>query len=123
MANILIVDDSKNLLQMIKTIFQMHNYEVRTAPTKSSLMAHMEIFKPDVILMDIMLSDSDGREICKELKTNDETKRIPVILLSGNHELLRSYQEYNADDIIEKPFRIDDVLTKINKIFHNQFIQ
>ena len=80
MANILIVDDSKNLLQMIKTIFQMHNYEVRTAPTKSSLMAHMEIFKPDVILMDIMLSDSDGREICKELKTNDETKRIPVIL-------------------------------------------
>ena len=120
MSNILVLDDSKSLLQMIKTIFQMHNYEVRTAATKSLLMAHIDIFKPDIILMDILLDGSDGREVCKELKTNDETKNIPVILLSGSHELLRGFKEYNADDIIEKPFEFEDVERKIKSVLEKK---
>ncbi|HTB52189.1 MAG TPA: response regulator [Ferruginibacter sp.] len=113
MANILVLDDSKDLLQMIKAIFQLHNYEVRTALTKSSLLAHMEIFKPDIILMDVLLEGSNGKEICKELKTDPATKNIPVILLSGSHEQLRNYKEYSADDIIEKPFEFEDVERKV----------
>ncbi len=120
MANILVLDDSKNLLQMIKTIFQLHNYEVRTALTKSSLMAHIDIFKPDIILMDVLLEGSNGREICKELKTSDDTKNIPVILVSGDHEQLRNYQECAADDIIEKPFEFDDVERKIKSALNNK---
>ena len=113
MANVLVLDDSKELLQMLKTIFQLHNYEVRTALTKSSLMAHIDIFKPDIILMDVLLNGSNGREICKELKASDDTKNIPVILLSGSHEQLRNFNECNADDIIEKPFEFEDVERKI----------
>jgi DNA-binding response OmpR family regulator len=113
MANILILDDSKSLLQMVKAVFQLHNYEVRTAPTKSSLMAHLEIFKPDIILMDVLLVENNGREICKELKTANDTKHIPVILLSGDHEQLRNYKECGADDIIEKPFEFEDAERKI----------
>ena len=121
MANILIVDDSKSLLQMIKTIFQMHNYEVRTALTQSSLMAHMDIFKPDVILLDVVLDGSNGREVCRELKSNNETKNIPVILLSGSHELLRNYEECHADDIIEKPFEFEDVERKIKNVLTKKY--
>jgi len=120
MENILVLDDSKNLLQMIKTIFQLHNYEVRTAATRSSLMAHIDIFKPDIILMDVLLDKSNGREICKELKADNETKNIPVILLSGNHELLRDYKECNADDIIEKPFEFEDVERKIKSLLEKK---
>jgi DNA-binding response OmpR family regulator len=113
MANILVLDDSKELLQMLKAIFLLHNYEVRTALTRSSLMAHIDIFKPDIILMDVLLNGSNGREICKELKTSDETNNIPVILLSGSHEQLRNFNECYADDIIEKPFEFEDVERKI----------
>jgi DNA-binding response OmpR family regulator len=113
MANILVLDDSKNLLQMLKEVLQLHNYEVRTALTRSSLLAHMEIFKPDIILMDIFLEGSNGKQICKELKEENSTKHIPVILVSGNHEQLRDYKQYLADDIIEKPFEYEDVERKI----------
>jgi len=120
MANILVLDDSKDLLNMIKTIFQLHNYEVRTASTKSSLMAHIEIFKPDIILMDVLLDGANGREICKELKENDDTKNIAIILLSGSHELLRNYNECKADDILEKPFEFNDVERKIKVLLNNK---
>ena len=63
--------------------------------------------------MDILLDGNDGRQICKELKTDNETKNIPVILLSGSHELLRNFREFSADDIIEKPFEFEDVERKI----------
>ena len=113
MANVLVLDDSKELLQMLKTIFQLHNYEVRTALTKSSLLAHIDIFKPDIILMDVLLNGSNGREICRELKESDETMNIPVILLSGSHEHLRNFEECNADDIIEKPFDFTKLAEKV----------
>jgi DNA-binding response OmpR family regulator len=113
MANILILDDSKDLLNMIKNIFQLHNYDVRTATTKSSLLAHLEIFKPDIILMDVLLDGENGRDICKELKENTDTKNVAIILLSGSHEQLRNYEECKADDILEKPFEFEDVEKKI----------
>ena len=120
MENILVLDDSKNLLQMIKTIFQLHNYEVRTAATRSSLMAHIDIFKPDIILMDVLLNKSNGREICKEIKQMN--KAIHIILMSTNPKLLENYLEYNADDIIEKPFDNDEVLNKIIQILSSKLI-
>jgi len=120
MANILVLDDSRDLLNMIKTIFQLHNYEVRTASTRSSLMAHIEIFKPDIILMDVLLDGVNGREICKELKENDDTKNIYIILLSGSHEQLRNYKECKADDIIEKPFEFEDVERKIKLLLNKR---
>jgi DNA-binding response OmpR family regulator len=116
MANILVVDDSPELLEMIKIIFQLHNYEVRTAPTRSSLLAHLEIFMPDILLIDVLLDDSNGKDICKELKQNTGTKDIPIILLSGSHDQLRDYAAYGADDIIEKPFEFEDVEKKIKKL-------
>jgi DNA-binding response OmpR family regulator len=120
MANILVLDDSRDLLDMIKTIFQLHNYEVRTASTKSSLMAHIEIFKPDIILMDVLLDGVSGREICKELKENDDTKNIAIILFSGSYEQLRNYKECKADDIIEKPFEFVDVERKIERLLNRR---
>ena len=116
MANILVLDDSPELLEMIKIIFQLHNYEVRTAATRSSLLAHLEIFMPDILLIDVLLYDSNGKDICKELKQNNDTKDIPIILLSGSHDELRGYKEYGADDIIEKPFEFEDVEKKIKKL-------
>ena len=120
MANILVLDDSKDLLDMIKTIFQLHNYEVRTASTKSSLMAHIEIFKPDIILLDVLLDGANGRQICKELKESDDTKSIAIILLSGSHEQLRNYKECKADDIIEKPFEFEDIERKIKLLLNKR---
>ena len=118
MANILVLDDSKDLLNMIKNIFQLHNYEVRTASTKSSLMAHIEIFKPDIILLDVLLDGINGREICRELKEHDDTKNIAIILLSGSHEQLRNYKECKADDILEKPFEFEDVEKKVKMLLN-----
>jgi CheY-like chemotaxis protein len=73
---------------------------------------------PDLLLLDIWMSGIDGRDICKELKQKENTKKIPIVLISASREIERSALEAGADDFLAKPFEIDDLLEKIEKHLH-----
>jgi DNA-binding response OmpR family regulator len=120
MNTILIADDSIDLLEMIKTVYSRRNIFIATATTREEIFSTLKRIKPDLILLDVFLENDDGRIICKELKLMNEYKTIPIILMSGSPERLIDYQEVFDDDILEKPFRIETVLSKIKAVTENR---
>jgi DNA-binding response OmpR family regulator len=114
MAKILIVEDNTDLLEFVCLLLKKNNSEVYAASLCKEIEPHLVLFHPDIILLDVLLKDGDGREACKAIKNNHQD--IPIILLSGNSKLLSDYIDYHADDIIEKPFTIDTLIGKIDNV-------
>jgi DNA-binding response OmpR family regulator len=114
MANIIIVEDNADLQDFFKILLELNHFEVRSAGSANELNTLLNSFIPDLILLDVMLGTDSGRDICKNIK--EKYKDIIVILISANPKLLANYEECAADDIIEKPFSINIVLDKINKL-------
>ncbi len=119
MNKILIVDDSTDLLEVFPWILQRKGYNTATTFSRNGLFNHLSNFTPSLIIMDVQLNGENGRDICKELKSNDAMKHIPVILCSGNPDSLRNYAECGADDVLEKPFATLNLINKIEKLLDN----
>lgn len=111
---ILILDDDQQILDVVSFLLTDSGYLVETLASGENIFATIEQFHPDLVLMDVMLADMDGRVICRNLKEFEGTKCIPVILISGTHNLAESLQQQGApNDFIPKPFDIDVLLNKI----------
>jgi DNA-binding response OmpR family regulator len=115
MRRILAVDDNDDILDVLKLVLEDSGYEVETLSDGHLLLETIEHQTPDLILLDIMLGNMDGRELCKTVKENDGTNNIPVILISASHNVpYSSSKERGApDDFLAKPF---DITTLIDKI-------
>jgi DNA-binding response OmpR family regulator len=122
-ANILIVDDSELIVATLSEILVSHGFQVKTASSKKEMVYYLLSSSPNLILLDVRLSGDDGRKLCRDLKGNSSYKNIPIILLSGSHELLESFSEYNADDVIEKPFDLDEIISKVTKVLQTSTIK
>jgi len=114
MRRILAVDDDKDILEILQYILEDSGYEVETLSDGHFLFEKIKANTPDLILLDIMLGNMDGRDLCKAVKTKDETHDIPVILISASHNVAGSMDQKGAPDaFIAKPFDIDDLLSAI----------
>ncbi|SFA50497.1 Response regulator receiver domain-containing protein [Pedobacter suwonensis] len=112
---ILIVDDDENIHDIIKLIFEEEHYHIKGIlnANESELERSIADFRPDVILLDILIGQHDGRDVCNRLKNNAETSSLPVILLSAvNMDNLSC----SPDDTIEKPFDITDLQQKVKAL-------
>jgi DNA-binding response OmpR family regulator len=116
MANILIVDDSRDILEVMQSVLEIDGHEVRCATGKSQMIFALTEFKPDIIIIDIILNGDNGRDVCKELKANEDTKDIPVMLMSASPALLNDHKECGAADVISKPFHLSDLTDKITSL-------
>jgi len=114
---ILIVDDDENIHDIIKLIFEEEHYHIKGIlnANESELERTIADFRPDVILLDILIGQHDGRDVCNRLKNNAETSSLPVILLSAvNMDNLSC----SPDDTIEKPFDITDLQQKVKALLY-----
>jgi len=116
MANLLIFDDSIEILEMLQTVLQMHGHTVAAVNTKDAFMQEMQKQQPDLILLDVSLGTSDGRLLCLKLKSVAETEDIPIILISANPNFLTDYKQFCADAILQKPFDINKLVETINSL-------
>ncbi len=114
MARILIIDDEEDVLVPLAALLQKKGYQVATISRGSIAFKTVDVFKPDIILLDIKLHDFDGRDICWQLKEGKKTKHIKILLCSAHISKNDEYKEYGADDFIGKPFGFKDLLKKIN---------
>ena len=112
--NVLVVDDDKDLLEMVSLILRKHEMDVKCLDAGKYLFESLNSQKPDIVLMDIYLGDSDGRELCRQMKENEEFRNIPIILYSAGHIAQSSISESLANDFIAKPFDISYLVRKIN---------
>ena len=121
---ILIVDDEKDTVDMITTLLELEGYKVFSASSGTEAIRIIEnerLETPefetpvDLVLLDIVLGDSDGRDICRRIKGDEELKFIPVIILTVRTSLQDKIQSLNigADDYLTKPFVNEELLAKI----------
>ncbi len=114
MHRILVVDDNNDILEVVKIILENYGFEVLVTLRGEDTFSNTEAFNPELILMDVFLSSGiDGREICKSLKSNPKTKEIPVIMFSAQTKMEDVFQICGADDFIEKPFAVKELVGKI----------
>ena len=100
----------------------MESFDVRATLTKELFKTELETFIPDIILLDVFIRHLDGREICKELKSDIETSHLPVLLMSADPRALKNYQEYSADGAIDKPFDLPELLRQIKFLTHSKIV-
>jgi two-component system phosphate regulon response regulator PhoB len=116
MRRILAVDDDSDILEVLQYILEDSGYEVITLADGHNLFDKIKESQPDLILLDIMLGNLDGRDLCKSVKARIETHDIPVILISASHEVSKTLNQIGApDDFIAKPFDIDVLLRSIHR--------
>jgi DNA-binding response OmpR family regulator len=111
---ILVADDDFAICEGISMILEDSGYSVTTTTDGRTIMEAKEHL-PNVILLDIWMSGVDGRDICKQLKKQEETKHIPIIMISANKDVEQLAKEAGADDFIDKPFQMGELLAKVAK--------
>jgi DNA-binding response OmpR family regulator len=113
MHKILVIDDDPDIIIVIKMALKRNGYEVASAMYEAQAYEQVDVFKPDLILLDVLLSGADGRHICKHLKSQENSKHIPVIIFSGHPSAQKNIKDYGADDFLAKPFHESDLLGRI----------
>ena len=110
-AQILIVDDTLKNIQVLGTILKQKGYKICVAQSGLKALETAEKLLPDLILLDIMMPEMDGFEVCKRLKASEATSHIPVIFLSARdsgEDIVNGFQ-LGAVDYICKPFNSDEL--------------
>ena len=117
-GKILVVDDEIYIVHILDFSLGMEGYEVLTALDGEQAVEKARAEHPDLIVLDIMMPKLDGYETCKILKAGDDTKNIPVILLSakGRNVDQKIGFEVGADDYITKPFSPRKLVERINAL-------
>ena len=118
---ILIVDDDDQILHILKDMLIPNGYQVILARNGSEGVKTALDEKPGLILMDIMMPETDGYTACYVLKSDERTKQIPLVMISGvGYELNKKLSErLNADDYLVKPISVDDLLNTVNRFIGN----
>jgi len=115
---ILLVDDEESILFSLQRILELSgNYEILTAENGKEALLRMRRVMPDLIISDIYMPEMDGMELCRHIRENEVTKNMPFIFLTAKSDMMRDGFKAGADDFINKPFSLDEVLAKIEAMF------
>lgn len=115
--NILIVDDDPQVHKMLSTVLKPLHYSVHSAMNASDAWDHLQQNVPNLILLDIMMPDMSGIELCQKIRGDSQLKGVYILMLSAKdtqNDRLKGLQ-YGADDYVTKPFHVS---TLVNKISH-----
>lgn len=113
--SILVVDDEADILEFVQPFLAEEGYNVRTTTSGSIVQQHVQFDHVDLILLDVLVRETDGRLICRQLKTGKRTKHIPIILFSAQVQREDALSESLADDFLRKPFDLRVLLEVIRK--------
>jgi two-component system KDP operon response regulator KdpE len=111
-ARVLVIDDEAQLRRAVTRSLEGYGYQVREAEDGAGALSAFEAFKPDVVLLDLMLPDMSGVQVCRELRRKHRT---PIIILSviGEEKMKVATLDEGADDYLTKPFGMDELLARI----------
>jgi two-component system, OmpR family, alkaline phosphatase synthesis response regulator PhoP len=118
MKKLLLVDDEKNIRNLLRECFKDQGYEIDEAEDGVEALEKARKFKPDLIILDIMMPDKWGYEVCEELKADPETKDILVMFLSARVSLpsQKMGEQKGGDFYMVKPFKPSELVEKVNEI-------
>jgi len=123
MSKILILDDDLDLLTVVKSLLQKKGFDVSAYSDWHKALGAVRTYKPQVILLDVFLTGTDGLDICKKLKSSNFTRNIPVIMFSSYPNIAETaIYEFGADDFMAKPFEVNDMVRKIRRLLEKKHV-
>lgn len=111
-----VLEDDQDIRYIIEFLLKDEGYDLQLSSTFAELKSKLNEGLPDLFIIDVMLPDGNGIEICEDLKTDIFTRHIPVIVMSANPESKDKSVTASADDYISKPFDLDYVVKRIDKL-------
>ena len=112
---ILLAEDDKAITEVLMIILQDEGFTVKAVQHYADLKVVLEKEHVDLLLLDLWLSGENGSDICKTIKRDENTKHIPVIILSAHQNVESIAKSVSADDVLQKPFDIDVLLAKVKR--------
>ena len=115
---ILVCDDDDGILDMLTMVLHNKGYEVATEVHSLNIYNKLNEIKPDLLLLDLWMPKLSGEEILQTLKEKDDTKALPVVVMSASRDGAEVAKRFGADDYLAKPFDIKNLVTKIQAHIH-----
>jgi DNA-binding response OmpR family regulator len=117
-TKVVVVDDDRDIQEALRDALEAEGFQVHVVPNGLKLVRALRVVRPDVILLDVMMSWINGLDLCVALKQNPEYRDIPVIFISARtsaSDVRRGY-EVGAADYVTKPFDLDDLLARMRRV-------
>ncbi len=118
MPAILIVDDERDLLSVLDFNLRQAGFETLLAASGAEAQAHLRRRVPDLVLLDLMLPDVSGTDVCRAIKSEPRTKHVPVMMLTAKGEEVDKVVgfELGADDYVTKPFSVRELVLRVRAV-------
>lgn len=115
---ILIVDDEMTTVQFLKHKLRFEGYDTAEACDGKEGLEQVAEYNPDLVILDVMMPEIDGYEVCRQVKSNENTKHIPIIMLTGKTEVESRVKGLNigADDYLSKPFNYEELSARVRSL-------
>src|SRR5262249_23116278 len=119
MQRVLIVDDDPDIQRLVSYNLGQAGFEVTAAASGRKALESVQKNPPDLIILDLMLPDVDGMEVCRTLRQREDSRRIPIIMLTARSEEIDRVIgfELGADDYVPKPFSPRELVLRVKSIF------
>ncbi|MEJ5286959.1 MAG: Phosphate regulon transcriptional regulatory protein PhoB (SphR) [Candidatus Kapaibacterium sp.] len=119
---IAVIEDESDILELVSLHLRKHNFKVREFYDISSFYRYLNTELPDLIILDLMLPDADGMEVCKNLKKDDNFKHIPIIILTARSDEMEKVLglELGADDYVTKPFSPRELVARVKAVLRRE---
>lgn len=118
-ARILVVDDDSGIGEMLQTLLEFYNFEVTVTEKPDETEKLIQEKNINLVMLDMLISGVNGTDVCARLRKNEETKDVPVLMMSALHDAGSKCRQAGANDFIAKPFEMEDLIAKINKMLEN----
>lgn len=114
--NVLVIEDNRDVLDGILNILEYAGYQPKGMTRFSeNLFEKMQSEPLGLIILDVMLSGNDGRDLARRFKNSAETREVPILMISAYTNVENSAREAGADDFLQKPFGMDELIQKIEQ--------
>jgi DNA-binding response OmpR family regulator len=116
MVKVLLVDDDLDLLEMVCLMLRTSQFDANCISSGIEVFSYIQKLSPDVVVMDIFLGDSDGRDLCLQIKKEGKYSTLPVLLYSAGKISESSITECGADAFLHKPFDMQVLVSRIRQL-------
>ncbi len=116
MSKLLILDNSAEHISLLAYFLEKKQYAVKALTGALDIFSEIHNYKPDLLLLDAFFGGADGRELCRQLRNNKETRHVGILIFSASTDTLKDYKSYYADDFIQKPFNFHVLSDKIRSL-------
>jgi DNA-binding response OmpR family regulator len=120
MKRVLLLDNDESVLDVMQEALNYEGFDVKTIEQTDNIFPEIEKYEPDVVILDYILNGINGGELCHQIKVNEKTAALPVIMVSAYPRVLQSLGDYGCDDFIPKPFDLDEFVWRIKRLTDNK---